>query len=118
MSSIESPALAQLLAQPEHERHLGPFRLLKQLGKGGFAPVWLATEVYGETELRTVAIKLFAFDASSDPSSAGSTRTHLPDRILEEARALCRVEHPNVVRFHAVVTDPDQALLGLVMEHV
>src|SRR5581483_5554648 len=104
MSSRPASRLAALLARPEAERVLGAFRLVKPLGKGGFAPVWLAKEVYGDTELRTVALKLFDADdlAGLDPSASRSGGTSASrrtrDRIVEEARALCRVEHPNVVR--------------------
>ncbi|HSN96695.1 MAG TPA: hypothetical protein VLS89_00310, partial [Candidatus Nanopelagicales bacterium] len=64
-------ALRTLLDLSEPERRLGPFLLVHQLGKGGFAPVWLAREVYGGVEIRRVAIKLFAFDEDEDagPSS-------------------------------------------------
>jgi hypothetical protein len=43
----------------------------------------------------------------------------LPSRhgpVVREARALCRVEHPGVVRFYTLHLDDDAGLLGLVME--
>ncbi len=40
----------------------GKYRLQRQLGRGGFAPVWLAEEVYGDTTLRLAAVKLFSLD--------------------------------------------------------
>ena len=89
---------------------LGPYMLVAQIGRGAFAPVWLARELWGDVELRTVAIKLFA---PGEGSGAGAARM----RALEEARALCRVEHPNIVRFYAVAATPDASLLGLVMEY-
>jgi serine/threonine protein kinase len=117
-------AIDSLLSQPEESRTLGVFHLVHQLGKGGFAPVWLAREVYGETVLRAVAIKLFAPDdgdasASSGSGGSGSSSTaQQRERIIEEARALCQVEHPNVVRFYSIFHDPAQKLIGLVMEYV
>jgi serine/threonine protein kinase len=107
------PAIDTLLRMPAAERKLGPFRLVEPLGKGGFAPVWLAREVYGATELRTAAIKLFALERAPLGSSS-------PDReeILAEARALCRVEHPNVVRFYSLAVDEQAGIMGLAMEHV
>ncbi len=113
-----SAVLARLLnADPPR---LGPFRLLKALGAGGFAPVYLATETYGTMDLRTVAVKLFAIDADVDhPGSTGTGTFRLTrDRILEEARALCRVEHPNVVRFLQIAEDETHTVYGLAMEHV
>jgi serine/threonine protein kinase len=109
------PALAasirRLTARPPAERRLGPFLLLEQLGHGGFAPVWLAREVYGHTELRSVALKLFALDG--DGASPGKRR-----QIIEEARALCQVEHPSVVRFYSLPIDEAAGIVGLAMEHV
>jgi eukaryotic-like serine/threonine-protein kinase len=106
-------SIRRLLEQPEPERRIGPFVLLEQLGSGGFAPVWLAREVYGNTELRTAAVKLFTLDRGDAPSEAVH-RT----RIIEEARALCQVEHPNVVRFYSLPLDEANGVLGLAMEHV
>jgi hypothetical protein len=101
-----SPAIQRLVSRPESDRRLGPFRLVEQLGHGGFAPVWLAREVYGSTDLRTAAVKLFALEP-------GVRR-----QIVEEARSLCRIEHPNVVRFYALPIDEDLGVMGLAMEHV
>jgi hypothetical protein len=104
-----SSAISRLVALPDDARTLGPFRLVKQLGKGGFAPVWLAKEVYGDSELRTVAVKLFA---------AGEATRAQRELIVQEARALCRVEHLNVVRFYALTPGAEGTVLGLVMEYV
>lgn len=106
-------AIETLLRRPAPQRTLGPFRLVEPLGKGGFAPVWLAREVYGATELRTAAIKLFALERAPEGGTS-------PEReeILAEARALCRVEHPNVVRFYSVAVDEQAGIMGLAMEHV
>src|SRR5262245_1898099 len=109
-----------MLALPESERRLGPFQLVQQLGKGGFAPVWLAHEVHGTTRLRTVAVKLFALEDAKMPTGpvSGSHADISKDRIVAEARALCQVEHPNVVRFYAIATDASEKVIGLVMEYV
>jgi hypothetical protein len=101
-------AIACLLEREEAERRIGPFFLIRPIGQGGFAPVWLARERYGPTELRVAAVKLFALDMS------GAAR----ERIVAEARALCQVEHPNVVRFYALALDEGGDVMGLAMEHV
>jgi serine/threonine protein kinase len=105
-------AIARLTEQPEEARKLGPFVLVEQLGRGGFAPVWLAREVYGATTLRTAAVKLFAL-----PQTGGAAERERA-RIIAEARALCRVEHPSVVRFYALPLDAKGDVMGLAMEHV
>ncbi|WP_170319274.1 serine/threonine-protein kinase [Polyangium spumosum] len=102
------PALSSLITRPPEQRRIGPFVLVEQLGAGGYAPVWLARETYGKAELRTAAVKLFSLDVDATDRS----------RILEEARALCRVEHPNVVRFYALAIDEAAGVMGLAMEHV
>jgi serine/threonine protein kinase len=101
--------LRNFLALPEEQRALGQYHLLHQLGSGGFAPVWLAAERYGSKELRKVAVKLFAIGAGE------ATREEM---IIEEAQALCHVEHPNVVRFYTFSKDATNLVLGLVMEYV
>ena len=101
-------ALSSLISRPPEQRRIGPFVLVEQLGAGGYAPVWLARETYGKAELRTAAVKLFSLDVD----------TTVRSRILEEARALCRVEHPNVVRFYALAIDEAAGVMGLAMEHV
>ena len=97
---------------------LGPFRIVAELGEGGFAPVFLAVEEYGGTELRNVALKLFALDELAAPSGTAGSAALTRERIIDEARALCRVEHPNVVRFFQLVEDETGSVLGLAMEHV
>src|SRR5262245_45039269 len=98
------PALAALFEQPEDRRRVGAFVLVRPLGKGGFAPVWLAREVYGDTELRTVAVKLFSIDEGRQRTSPTGVTNIVRDQVLAEARALCQVEHPNIVRFFALAT--------------
>ena len=112
----EAGQVHSLLARPEHDRTLGPYRLLRQLGRGGFAPVWLAEEAHDGKRLRDVAIKLFFLPETI--ASASPEAMVWREGVLEEARALCRVEHPNVVRFYALQRDDPGGVIGLVMEHV
>jgi len=101
--------LEQLLQKPELHRRIGHFVLVRQLGRGGFAPVWLANETFGGKTLRAAAVKIFALDEHDSSASR---------RIIAEASALCRVEHPNVVRFYSLAVDEDLGILGLGMEFV
>jgi serine/threonine protein kinase len=107
----------------DEKRRLGPFYLIKQLGKGGFAPVWLAREKYGNTELRTAAVKLFYLPDDVAQETAGlppdaKEGKQRRERIIEEARALCQVEHPNVVKFYSLQIDEQRGIVGLAMEYV
>jgi serine/threonine protein kinase len=101
---------------PTEARPLGPYTLLRRLGRGGFAPVWLAEESYRGKRLRVVAIKLFELPRNLAPASPEAAAWL--DAILDEARALCRVEHPAIVRFHALERDDVAGRVGLVMEYV
>src|SRR5882724_13157253 len=91
MSTRLAPPLETLFDSPAEERRLGPFVLVKQLGRGGFAPVWLAKEVYGATELRAAAVKLFALQRSQRGRGKNAGAEQARDRIVAEARALCQV---------------------------
>lgn len=95
-------------------KSLGPYRLVRRLGSGGFAPVWLAEEVHDGEKLREVAVKLFALPPPLTPGSAEAERWRAG--IIAEARALCRVEHPNVVRYLSLQRDDAAGKIGLVME--
>jgi TPR repeat protein len=83
---------------------IGPYRLVRELGRGGMGEVWLGEHV----EIRSqVAIKLMR----PDPSGA---RDGL-DRFLREAKATARIRHPGIIS----VTDFGATAAGgayLVME--
>lgn len=70
---------------PLRER-LGRFRIVRHLGSGGFADVYLARDPELE---RDVAIKVL--------KSSHLTSAEARCRLEREARALARISHPNVV---------------------
>ncbi len=85
--------------------------------------MWLASERYGNTELRTAAVKLFYLPRTNQREQAASeTDTgadeRFRERIIDEARALCQVEHPNVVKFYSLQIDDECGIAGLAMEYV
>ncbi|HEY3818189.1 MAG TPA: protein kinase [Polyangiaceae bacterium] len=67
----------------------GLYRVIRSLGRGGMGVVMLARD---EVLDRDVALKLIR------PPGAGSG---LRDRFLTEARAMARVNHPNVLQIYA-----------------
>ena len=75
---------------------LGRYRLLRVIGTGAFATVWLAADPELE---RYVAIKVLADNLSR---SADARR-----RFTAEAEALLTVESPRVVRGYELGTSPD-----------
>lgn len=84
------------------EQHLGNYRVLKQLGTGAFADVYLAEHVY--LNMR-VAVKVLR--ARSDALATTA--------FLTEARHLSRLVHPHIVRVLEFAIE-DQAPF-LVMEY-
>lgn len=69
---------------------LGELRLLRRLGGGGMGDVYLAHDALLD---RMVAVKFLRAAAPGD----GTRR-----RLLAEARAAARIQHPNVVTIHRV----------------
>lgn len=107
-------ALKTFLDRPAEARRLGPFQLLHPLGRGSFAPVWLARELHGDVEIRRAAIKLFAVEPEAPGGSEAALRR---DRILEEARLFGRIEHPNLGRLVRLLPDEEPGIVGIAMEY-
>lgn len=94
----------------------GPYRIVRALGRGGFAPVYLAEEFHAGKKLRDVALKLFYLPEGIDPTSDQATAWR--ESVFVEARALCRVQHPSVVRFLSVFREKSSDAMALAMEYV
>ncbi len=67
----------------------GRYRIIRRLGQGGMARVYLAQD---ESLHREVAIKVLADRHSDDP--------HFIERFQREARAAARLNHPNIVQVY------------------
>ncbi|QDU08442.1 serine/threonine protein kinase [Gimesia aquarii] len=74
--------------------HLGEFRLKRKLGAGGMGDVYLAEQ---ESLDRKVAIKTLKKKIANDPKFV--------ERFYREAKAMAKLDHPNVVRCYAVGED-------------
>ena len=81
-------------AQPGDLGQLGPYRVLKELGRGGMGVVFQAVD---STLNRTVALKVLT------PESAADERARA--RFVREARAVAALDHPNVVTVYQVGED-------------
>ncbi len=83
---------------------IGPYRLLRELGEGGMAGVWLA-ERTDMLHKRQVALKL--------PHGAWR-RAGLAERMAREREILAALNHPNIARLYdAGVADDGQPYLAL-----
>ncbi|MGW7402867.1 serine/threonine-protein kinase [Streptomyces sp. NPDC054833] len=93
----------------------GRFELQVRLGGGGMGTVWRAHDLLLH---RSVAVKEVRPQdpglAEYDPEAARMLR----ERVLREARALARVEHPNVVTIHHIVDGGGDSYPWIVMELV
>jgi serine/threonine-protein kinase len=95
----------------ENEVLRSRYKLLKELGDGGFGSVWLAEDA---TLKRQVAIKRLKKTGIvlPDDSSLDQERR---EEILQEARKVSRLSHPNVIQVHDVIEEEGEALI--VMEY-
>jgi tetratricopeptide (TPR) repeat protein len=86
---------------------IGPWRLLREIGRGGTSTVWLA-ERADEQLCRQVALKL---------PHAGPGQDLLAQRMLRERNILAALEHRNIARLYDVGL-MDGGTPYLVMEYV
>ncbi len=86
---------------------VGPYELIRLLGAGGMAEVWLAKRADGAFN-REVALKL---------PSLTRVRRDLEERFARERDILASLEHPHIARLYDAGIDP-QGLPYLSMEYV
>lgn len=87
----------------EEGRRLGPYVIEGLLGKGGMAEVYRASH---RTLERAVALKVINPEFNADPT--------FPIRFLREAKAVARLNHPNIITIYDF--DEEGDLAYLVME--
>ena len=87
--------------------HVGPYQLIRLLGAGGMAEVWLAKRADGAFN-REVALKL---------PSLTRVRHDLEQRFFRERNILASLEHPHIARLYDAGIDPN-GLPYLSMEYV
>ncbi|MBM0107456.1 serine/threonine protein kinase [Steroidobacter sp. S1-65] len=82
------------LSMPEPGNHVGPYRLVRELGRGGMGSVWLAERADGAFK-RSVALKL------PHVTWIGG----LAERMARERDILATLEHPNIARLYDAGVD-------------
>ena len=95
----------KLLSGHNRGFHLGSYKLLRPLGRGGMGVVYL-----GEHDVmkRLMALKIMPPEASEDPRRV--------DRFKQEARAAAQLDHQNIVRAYDFAEASGK--LYIVMEYV
>jgi tetratricopeptide (TPR) repeat protein len=88
-------------------RRLGPYRLVKVIGRGGMGSVWLAERDDAQFQ-KQVAVKMLA---------AGLPVSEALRRFREERQILASLEHPHIARLLDAGRTPD-GLNYIVMEYV
>jgi len=81
---------APAAGSPKSGERIGPYELIRLLGTGGMAQVWLARRADGAYE-REVALKL---------PVALHVREEMAQRFARERDILAALEHPHVARFY------------------
>ncbi|GAA5021179.1 hypothetical protein GCM10025734_76210 [Kitasatospora paranensis] len=91
----------------------GRFELVERLGGGGMGLVWRARDTALEREVALKEVR------PPDPAMLAADEAaafELRERVLREARALARLQHPNVAVIHHIVDGAEHQHPWLVME--
>jgi len=97
------PMQAAAGSPAETGERIGPYRLVREIGRGGMGSVWLAERADGLFE-RQVALKL--------PRLAWLEG--LADHLAREQRIIARLEHPHIARLYdAGVDDQDRPYIAM-----
>jgi WD40 repeat protein/predicted Ser/Thr protein kinase len=81
---------------------VGPYAILRELGRGGMGVVYLAKQAALD---RPVALKVLRFAAHASAPEVS--------RFRQEAQAIARLQHPNIVQVHEIGEHDGQRYLTL-----
>ncbi|MBL8317359.1 MAG: serine/threonine protein kinase, partial [Burkholderiaceae bacterium] len=106
IAKLEPPIAAPATGEPAAGDAVGPYRMLREIGRGGMGAVWLAERADGALK-RQVALKLprLAWDGA------------IAERLARERDILASLEHPHIARLYDAGVDT-AGRPWLAMEHV
>ncbi len=104
IGSLTSPAEPRT-TEGEYPQELSGYHILGEIGSGGMGRVLLAWDAGLK---RRIAIKVL--------SAPFLDHSHIRERFMQEAQALARVKHPNIVHIYKLGQPPEQP--HFVMEFV
>ncbi len=84
------------MEKKESIRYIGPYKILRSLGKGGMGEVFLAYDPICERE---VAIKCIKTELKNKKS--------IQNRFLREAKIASQLTHPSIIPIYSIHQDPD-----------
>jgi serine/threonine protein kinase/Tfp pilus assembly protein PilF len=87
-------------------RTLGHFRILGKLGEGGMGAVYRAQDL---TLQRELALKFLSIELAADPTAR--------QRLLKEARAASRLNHPNIATVYEVGEEGGTSFIAMELVH-
>jgi serine/threonine-protein kinase len=88
---------------------IGKYKILGMLGRGGMGIVYRGLDPDIERE---VAIKTICFDTVTE----GAEKEEMLSRVVREAKAAGRLDHPNIITIYDVIHEGD--LTFIVMQYV
>jgi tetratricopeptide (TPR) repeat protein/tRNA A-37 threonylcarbamoyl transferase component Bud32 len=97
LDAINASAASVLNDDPPVLPELGPYRIEREIGRGGMAVVYLAVRADGEFQKR-VAVKLI---------KRGMDTASVIERLRRERRILAALEHPSIAHLLDGGTTPD-----------
>jgi len=86
LQRVNSGETTSVVDAPPADARVGPWRLVRELGRGGMGVVWLAERADGQFEQRA-ALKLIKRGMDSDA---------VLKRFLRERQILARLDHPHI----------------------
>ncbi len=89
MDRRDEPASTQAMSQPLERRQIGAYKLLEQIGQGGFGTVYMAEQM--APIRRKVALKIL---------KPGMDSGEVIARFEAERQALAMMDHPNIARVY------------------
>ncbi|MEM6988995.1 MAG: serine/threonine-protein kinase [Myxococcota bacterium] len=104
LARIEAAARGRLFGGDSKPPQIGRFEVIERLGSGGMGVVYAARDPDLD---RTVAVKVVR-----GPKVSSQARS----RVLREAQAIARIQHPNVIHVYETGTHGDEVYLA--MEYV
>ena len=103
LEEVDMEKLKELDIEPAKKKQLGRYRIIRDLGEGGMAKVFMAHDT---TLNRIVALKVIK----------PTKDKNVLNKFLQEARIITRLNHPNIASVHDLIHENGQYYF--VMEYV